>query len=123
VQFAADGTQLTSVSFDQAGTYEEVSGDNTLRIWDVEQGTLLDTVTLDPEINGRFSTLSPDGNWLATIGSWNDPAAKVWNMRTGEVAAVLTDSDVNINTLAFSADGSLLLVGGNDGVLWVWSKE
>lgn len=58
--------------------------------------------------------LSPDGNHLATV-VWGVSAVHLWDVRAGGKPRTLLDSG---GSLAFSPDGSRLLVGGAPGGLF-----
>jgi len=72
------------------------------------------------------AALSPDRRFLATAGGRhgpdyaNDMAVRVWDFGTGELIAKLERDPEGawVDSLAFSGDGSLLLVGSAQPELW-----
>jgi WD40 repeat protein len=81
------------------------SSDHTVRIWSFPDGKLLHT--LDKQGSARFS---PDGKILATIGSGG--RVSLWDTSDFATPMKLPKMDKRIFTLAFSPDGTWLVVGG-----------
>jgi WD40 repeat protein/DNA-binding SARP family transcriptional activator len=108
VAFAADGAGLV------AG-----DGDGSLAVWDAETGRRLRTI-------GRRSVLAPpldidvssDGMLAAATGG----VAKVWRVATGR-QVFSASSDGGVEALAWSADGSLLATGSNDGLISIVDRS
>jgi WD40 repeat protein len=106
VTFSPDGTILASGSWDQ-----------TTLLWDVASGTLLrmleDRDKTAPGPAFFAITFSPDGATLATGGE--DAPVRLWDVTSGTLRAVyqLPDRPVKpgVESLAFSADGTMLAVG------------
>lgn len=98
-----DGTRL--VTTDEGG-----SG----RLWDTETQTLLAALgDLNDEV-----VFSPDGTALATSAA-DDNAVSIWNARTGTLtAASPAHPDDTPLPMAFSPDGSRLVVGFEATELW-----
>jgi WD40 repeat protein len=126
VAFSPDGARLASGSFD-----------GTVRIWDTATGAPVgDPLTGHAaEVNGI--AYSPDGLRLASAGG--DRTVRVWDTATGapvgDPAAAHTGADrrwpgrrekagtdgsAAIRCVAFSPDGTRLVLGSEDGAVWLW---
>ena len=69
----------------------------------------------------RSAAFSPDGRYLAVVAAGNGRIS-LWDARGRHRIAVLVDTDAAMEppVLAFSADGSLLAAGAEDGSVRVW---
>ena len=63
---------------------------------------------------------SPDGALLASSG-FPEHHVRLWDLESGRVCRILEGHRRPVNSLAFSADGSLLATVGNDETLGVWT--
>src|SRR5262249_43922682 len=81
------------------------STDGTVRIWSFPEGRCLHT--LEKQTAGTFA---PEGNCLATVSA---PGQVIlWDAEAGPQIAPIPPLDKRTTALAFSPDGSRLLVGG-----------
>lgn len=104
IAFTLDNTRLLTSS--QEGE---------IKMWDAARGFSVYAVN-----ENTFSTitiLSPDKN---TFISTNLTRIKVRSLDKGNVLYEIETDQVGIEALAYSADGSILVSGGMDGVLKVW---
>ncbi|MBR7826387.1 WD40 repeat domain-containing protein [Actinospica sp. MGRD01-02] len=113
---------IDTVAFNQTGSLL-ASGDNygMLRLWDpsagARHGSAIDTGSSGPGV--LAIAFSPDGSLLATAEG--NGAVRLWNAASGKPIATLGPADgaFAVEALAFNASGSILAVGGADGVrLW-----
>jgi WD40 repeat protein len=64
---------------------------------------------------------SPDGSYLAAGTLWGE--VLIWNVATGEIAAVSKGHTLSVIGLDFSADGTFLASVSADGTVVVWNYE
>ncbi|BGP40077.1 proteinral transcription repressor [Rhodotorula kratochvilovae] len=111
--FSPDGRRLVSGS-----------GDKTAKMWDLETGTCVYTLTIDditiaengPVDAGVTSVVfSPDGNFLAA-GSL-DTMVRIWDAETGHLLDKLKGHRDSVYSVAFSPDGKFLVSGSLDKTL------
>jgi eukaryotic-like serine/threonine-protein kinase len=112
ISFSPDGRRLVTASWDK-----------TVRTWDLTTNTPTSTaVTLLGEVDDfSWSTITPDGRWLATAGS-KDKTVRVWDLSAKETSAtplIIRGQAYPINCLAFSPDGRWLATASR-GILRLW---
>ncbi|MBA2307440.1 hypothetical protein H0W26_04880, partial [Candidatus Dependentiae bacterium] len=64
-------------------------------------------------------TFSPDGTIVITTAI-EDTAARLWNVKTGELFHILKGHTHNIYSVAFSSDGKTVLTGSDDTTARLW---
>ncbi len=134
IAFSPDGRILASGS----GGPDEVplhgisfSKDNTIKLWDVETGKELRTLT------GHFIPVysiafSPDGRLVASAGNYlavtgikpqldiEQSAIKLWDVTTGMESASLKGHTLPVKAMAFSPDKRLLASTSYDNTTRFW---
>jgi WD40 repeat protein len=105
VAWSPDGSRLAAASDAAPG------GDPLVRVWDLESGQVLYTVTGLPNRAWDLA-FSPDGSKL--IIPINTDFFKVYDAASGEEFLPFTDQPGRLMTVAFSPDGRLLAAGGAD---------
>jgi WD40 repeat protein/energy-coupling factor transporter ATP-binding protein EcfA2 len=114
-----DGS-VYSVSFSSDGkTLATGSGDNTIKLWNVETGQEIRTLTGHNEGVNSVS-FSSDGKTLAT-GSF-EKTIKLWNLETGQEIRTLF-GHTYFYSVSFSPDGNTLASGSFDGTIKLWNVE
>ena len=103
IDFSPDGQTLASFSHD--------SNDGTIKLWQLSTGKEICT------FSGYLPEISPDGQILAS-GS-NDDTIKLWQLSTGKEICTLTGHPSEVESVAFSADGQML-VSSSDGIIKLW---
>jgi WD40 repeat protein len=124
--FSADGSRVL------AG-----SANGLVRLWNVQTGQELHRFTGDPAVQ---VAVSPDAQFAALAGKSNltvtemyvrlppipmrmvpdSNAIKIWNVKTGAEAGLLTGHTDFVGSVVFSPDGRRLLSGSFDGTMRLW---
>jgi hypothetical protein len=93
------------------------SGDQTVKLWDVQARTLLQT--LEGHGNWVWSVaFSPDGRLLAT--GPGDQTVKLWDVQARTLLQTLEGYAKPVRSVAFSPDGRLLATGSGDRTVKLW---
>ena len=94
-----------------------VSDDGSLGMWDLKSGNLIKRI--DAPVDKVLDvTLSPDGKF-AGVARW-DETARVYDLENKTEIAVFEGHRGNVNSVAFSADGTKLYSAANDGQILEW---
>ncbi len=108
VAYSPDGSMLATGSYD-----------NTIKIWDTWNGTVVRTLkghTL--EVNAV--SFSPDGKSLASGSS--DKTVKIWDLKTGVTTETISFSGY-ISNVTFSPDGKKLAISSLETAIKIWDVE
>ena len=101
---------------------------NEIRFWCAKQLTTIRTIT-KPENNRRTYALafSPCGNYLASGTWWQEGmekmAIRIWDVATAENIHTFWGHTTDVQSLAFSPDGTHLASSGFDGTILVWNLK
>jgi WD40 repeat protein/energy-coupling factor transporter ATP-binding protein EcfA2 len=114
-------SSVNSVSFSPDGkTLASGSGDDTIKLWNVETGKEIRTLS-GHNICVSSVSFSRDGKTLAS-GSW-DKTIKLWNVETGEEIRTLTGYQDYVYSVSFSSDSKTLASGSRDHTIKLWNVE
>ena len=95
------------------------SGDNTIKLWDVNTGELISTLSGHSwsVVAVAFST---DGEKLIS-GSW-DKTVKIWQISTkSEITSLVGHTD-SVSSVAISDDTELIVSGSKDKTIKLWRR-
>ncbi|MFN7384702.1 MAG: protein kinase domain-containing protein [Dolichospermum sp.] len=110
---------VRSVAYSPDGqTLASGSDDNTIKLWNVNTGNLLQTFTGHSDLVWSVA-YSPDGQTLAS-GSW-DKTIKLWDVKTGNLLQTLKGHSDFVISVAYSPDGQTLASGSSDGTIKLWN--
>jgi WD40 repeat protein len=96
---------------------EDAKNTANFRLWDVESGDLLHTVT-GHKLMVRTLAWSPDGTRLAT-GAW-DNLVTVWDTATWTPRQTFNDHTGYVQSVAWAPDGRTLASGSVDQTVKLW---
>lgn len=100
--------------------------DGTVRREAVEslhQAVATNRLLLDVPGAGGALDWSPDGTMFATEGPEETGLIDIRDAETGEPLHAFVGHEIDVNTVAFSADSSMLATAGDDGFLRVWDAR
>ncbi len=119
---------IMGIAFSPCGKIIAGGMDNEIRFWCAEQRTTLRTIR-QPENNHRTYALafSPCEKYLAS-GTWwqhgmEKMAIRLWKVATGENIHTFWGHTSDVQSLAFSPNGTLLASGGFDGTILLWDVK
>ena len=107
-------------AFDGTGS-RLLTGSNQVRVWDVEQGSLLSTPA-GPHAGPSAAVFSPDGQRILS-GSSSDWVAYVSEASSGRLLRELRGHTSNIAAVAFSPDGLRAATASADGTARIWDAS
>jgi WD40 repeat protein len=117
--FVGHGGPVGSAAFSPDGTrIVTASADKTARIWNVESGALIRTLTHPGRV--RWAAFSPDGTLVVTASE--DQIARVWDVETGAELSRLKHSNV-ITSASFSRDGTRIVTSSLGGAVLIWNAR
>ncbi len=98
-----------------------------LRMWCAENLTTLFAIP-QPQSEEPFAlAFSSCGRYLASGTWWQEGmekmAIKLWDVASGENITTLWGHPTDIQSLAFSPDGTLLASGSFDGTIMLWNLK
>jgi WD40 repeat protein len=94
------------------------SGDNTLRVWDVESGQALATLE-GHQGEVRAVAVLPDGR---VVSGSSDSTLRVWDVESGQALATLKGHPGTVRAVAV-LPGGRVVSGSGDNTLRVWDVE
>ncbi|PHS38195.1 MAG: hypothetical protein COB07_08860 [Sulfurovum sp.] len=95
------------------------SGDNTIKIWDSANGTLLKTLKGHEDPVSSVA-ISEDGKTIIS-GSW-DQTIKIWDSASGTLLNTLKGHEDRVKSVAISKDGKTI-ISGSYKTIKIWDRE
>ena len=118
---------LMEIAFSPCGNLIAGGMYGELRLWNADTLTTLFAIPQPQSQNPYALAFSPCGKYLAS-GTWWEKgmekmAIRLWDVESGENIATFWGHPTDIQSLAFSPDGSLLASGGFDCTTLLWDVK
>jgi periodic tryptophan protein 2 len=94
--------------------------DGSLRAWDLLRYRNFRTFTAPTRLGFSCLAVDPSGEVVAA-GSHDSDTIHIWSVQTGQLLDQLAGHEGPISSLAFSADGGILVSGSWDNTVRLWS--
>lgn len=115
--FSPDGKILAGAGGMRVGN--EDTGVGAINLWDVQTGTLMQTLKTSAGINSI--AFSVDGKILAC--GVDDNTVQLWDTQTSTLKQTLTGHSKQVESVAFSPDGKTLASGSADHAVKLWDVQ
>lgn len=100
-------------------TLVSASNDKTIRKWRVGDGKMLNSMRV-PKPEMLVINISPDQQAVALYNS-REGSVRLWSPADDKLRTLPDKRKAEVNCGAFSPDGQILAVGGEDGVIQLWN--
>ncbi len=115
---------ITSVCFSPDGKTLLTSGlDKTARLWDVDTGEHLNSLTHENSDDFSSIRFSSDGETIVTTDS-SDGSVRIWAVNTGQyLKSFFGLTEGKASCVCFSPNGKIIAASGTDGTILLWSTN
>ncbi len=121
-----EGDVYSGLAFNKDGSRIVAAGnDPMLRLWNVQTRRVISRLDMSDILKGNddvvsvaFSPSSPDTSII--VAGTRQQGVWLWNARTGQRTVLEGKPPGNIATVAFSADGTRILAGTEEGIVQMW---
>jgi serine/threonine protein kinase len=96
------------------------SMDDTIRIWNLQSGELLNTITGHTKVINCLA-ISPDGQTL--VSGSDDHSIRFWNLPSGKAGRILREHTRDVTSVAISSNGEFLISGSEDRTVRLWRLQ
>ncbi|KAF5370260.1 hypothetical protein D9757_012015 [Collybiopsis confluens] len=123
VSLSGHRREVTSVAFSPDGTrIVSGSGDNSVRIWNAENGTAVGKPLQGHTDWVSSVAFSPDGTRI--VSGSGDNSARIWNADSGTAVGKPLQGHTNwVSSVAFSPDGARIVSGSVDNSVRLWNAD
>ncbi len=124
LEFSDGESAVKSIRFTRDGRAVVGSWDRTIRVWNITEGTILQTFDVEGAVRGGGGlslALSSDDR-LVAAGS-RDGRIRIWDMISGSLLATFTPHNSHVYGLAFSPDNQQLAASFLDGQMRLFNIE
>lgn len=121
------GERITAIAFSsEAGlltsSIHHESDNETVRVWNTNTGSLVQTIDISQVYSMRRVIFSPDGRTLASASS--DRTFQIWDVTTGTRQHVINYKGHNwAVAIEYSPNGQLIAAGQSDGTTCIWDVK
>ncbi|MFB2836609.1 CHAT domain-containing protein [Floridanema evergladense] len=96
--------------------------DNTIRIWNIESGKLIHSISGYGKDFPSLAFGSSADNLILAGGS-GDNTIKLWDVNTRRELRTLAGHSQWVDVVAFAPNGTILASGSNDGTIKIWDVQ
>jgi WD40 repeat protein len=120
--FSGHSGAVTSVTYSPDGRHiASKSDDNTIKIWDAQNGKEIRTFTLHRYRITSSASYSPDSRHI--VAGAEDGIITIWDAANGKEIATLEGHRGEVYSVAYSPDRRRIVSGSKDKTVKIWDAE